>query len=150
MPGEFVLLAGLAVRAWSSAVRGIGADAEHHCTLGAKFLRDLRENASAVLAADTGGGLCGWGASVPHSNYISDLWVDPGFHRQGIGVRLLDGLMAQIMLGSFETARIGTHADNLPAIALYEKAGFTVEWRGEEWSESFGRTVEKVHMRASL
>lgn len=63
---------------------------------------------------------------------------------------MLDALMAQILLNGFDEAVIGTHADNLPAIKLYEKAGFQIEWLGEEWSESFSKTVAKVRMRAKL
>ena len=64
--------------------------------------------------------------------------------------RILDALMAQILLDGFDSVTIGTHADNLPAIGLYEKMGFRIEWRGEEASVSMGRVVEKVRMRATL
>ncbi|WP_346266363.1 GNAT family N-acetyltransferase [Brucella oryzae] len=150
LPGEFVFMAALAVRAWRSAAGDVALTAERQETLEAKFLCDLQENADGVLVAERGGTIVGWGASVPQSNYISDLWGDPPHHGQGIGTNLLDALMAQILLDGFDEVLIGTHADNLPAISLYKKAGFQIEWQGEEWSESFGKTVEKVRMRAKL
>ena len=150
LPGEFVFMAALAVKAWRIAARNVELTAERQHALEGKFLHDLQENADGVLLAERAGIIAGWGARVPHSNYISDLWVDPPFHGQGIGGQVLDALMAQILLDGFDEALIGTHADNLPAISLYKKAGFRIEWQGEEWSESFGSTVEKVRMRAKL
>ncbi|MCO7727419.1 MULTISPECIES: GNAT family N-acetyltransferase [Brucella/Ochrobactrum group] len=149
-PGEFVSMAALAVRAWRIAVRGVELTAERRQLLEAKFLRDLQDNAEGVLVAERTGTVVGWGARTLQTNYVSDLWVDPRCHGQGIGSQILDALMAQILLNGFDEAVIGTHADNLPAIKLYEKAGFQIEWLGEEWSESFSKTVAKVRMRAKL
>lgn len=110
----------------------------------------LHENADGVLVAERDGVAFGWGARIPKSNYIADLWIDLPYQGQGIGTRLLDALMAQILLDGFTEAEIGTHADNFRAIRLYEKMGFQIEWRGAEMSVSLGRSVEKVRMRAKL
>ncbi|MEJ5021892.1 GNAT family N-acetyltransferase [Ochrobactrum vermis] len=150
LPGEFVSMAALAVRAWRVAARNIELSSEGQDALEAKFQRDLHANKDCVLIAERAGIIAGWGARVPQSNYISDLWVDPRYHGQGIGRQLLDALMAQILLDGFDEAVIGTHADNLPALNLYKRAGFRIDWRGEEWSESIGRTVEKVRMCTKL
>lgn len=150
MPGEFVLMAELAVCAWQTAAREIVLTDESRSELRATFLRDLRENADGVFLAERSAEICGWGARVPKTNYISDLWIDPAHHGQGLGGALLDALMAQIVLNGFLDAEIGTHADNIPAIRLYEKFGFRIYQRSEEWSESFGRTVSKVRMRADF
>lgn len=150
MPGEFALMVEIAVRAWQAAAHEIVLTDESRSELQAKFLRDLRENTDGVLLAERSGEICGWGARVPKTNYVSDLWIAPAFHGQGVGGALLDALMAQIVLDGFVEAEIGTHADNFPAIGLYEKAGFRIYHRSEEWSECFGRTVEKVRMRIVL
>lgn len=150
LPGEFDSMAALAVRAWQIPASSALITDEKRLTLEAKFLRDLHENADGVLVAQSAGTILGWGAWVPSSNYISDLWIDPPYQGQGIGGQLLDALMAQILLDGFDAATIGTHADNLTAIGLYQKLGFTIDWRGEEWSESFDRSVEKVHLRRPL
>lgn len=149
-PGEFVFMAELAVNAWKTAALHIQLTDESRAVLKAKFLCDLRENADGVLVAELQSQISGWGARVPKSNYISDLWVDPAYHGQGLGGLVLNALMSQILLDGFAEAEIGTHADNLPAISLYRKAGFTIYQKQEEWSESFGREVEKVRMRVSL
>lgn len=150
MSGEFVLMAELAIRAWETAASDIELSDKSRSALLAKFLRDLHDNADGVLVALQGDQICGWGAYVPKSNYISDLWVDPSHHGQGIGSTLLDALMAQIVLDGFADAEIGTHANNFIAIGLYEKLGFKTYHRSEEWSESFGCNVEKVRMRIVL
>ncbi|MCL7999466.1 GNAT family N-acetyltransferase [Brucella sp. 21LCYQ03] len=143
-------MAELAVRAWQTAARNIMLTDESRSELQVKFLRDLHENADGVLLAERSGEICGWGACIPNLNYISDLWIDPAHHGQGFGGALLDALMAQILLNGFSDAEIGTHADNVRAIRLYEKFGFRIYQRGEEWSTSFERNVEKVRMRADL
>lgn len=148
--GEFVLMAELAVRAWQTAARDIALTDESRTMLQAKFLRDLHENTDGVLVVERSCEICGWGARVPKSSYISDLWIHPSHHGKGFGGVLLGALMAQIVLDGFLEAQIGTHADNLPAIGLYEKAGFRTYHRSEEWSESFGRTVEKIRMHVEL
>lgn len=150
MPGEFVFMAELAVRAWHIAAQDIVLTDHSRDVLEAKFLYDLKENAEGVLVAEYDGEICGWAARVPFSNYISDLWVDPAHHRRGIGTSLLDAIIAQIIVDGFDQADIGTHCDNIPAIRLYEGMGFKVHQSGGEWSESFGRTVEKVRMRIVL
>lgn len=150
MSGEFVLMAELAVCAWQTVAHNIQLTNESAAALKAKFRGDLHENADGALVAVQSDEICGWGASVPKSNYISDLWVDPAYHRQGIGGALLDALMAQIVMDGFTEAEIGTHADNSVAMGLYEKFGFKTYQRSEEWSVSFGRNVEKVRMRADL
>lgn len=149
-PGEFVLMADLAVRAWQTVARDITLTDESRLALQTKFLRDLHENADGVLLVERSSEILGWGAYVPNTNYISDLWVHPLHHGQGVGGALLDALMAQIILNGFSDAEIGTHADNFRAIGLYEKFGFHINQRGEEWSASFGCIVEKVRMRADL
>lgn len=149
-PGEFVLLAEIAVCAWQTAARDITLTDESRSELQVKFLRNLHENADGVLLAERSSEILGWGAYVPNTNYISDLWVHPLYHGQGVGGALLDALMAQIVLNGFSDAEIGTHADNLRAIKLYEKFGFRIYQHGEEWSASFGCIVEKVRMRADL
>ncbi len=147
---EFASMAALAVRAWLTAAPDIELTTERQEALEMEFQRDLLENANGVLAAYIGGTCTGWGARVPKSNYISDLWIDPPYQGQGFGSCILDALMAQIMLDGFNEARIGTHANNLTAIHLYKNMGFKIDWRGEEWSKSFGRSVEKVWMCAAL
>lgn len=150
LPGEFVFMAHLAARAWQNAVGAHALTDKRQNALADRFLRELSENPDGVLLIEREHELTGWGARIPATNYISDLWIDPNYHRQGQGCVLLDALLANIIYDGFDCAEIGTHADNLPAIALYEKTGFQVYWRGFEWSESCACEVEKIRMRLEL
>lgn len=115
-----------------------------------RFLRDLEEDHGGALVAGRNERILGWAMRVPQTNYISNLWVDPVCHRQGIGSALLDALMITILLDGFTDITIGTHADNQRAIALYAKKGFQIDRQFAEWSQSFGRVVQKLQLRCPL
>ena len=57
---------------------------------------------------------------------IENLAVDPCYFRQGWGTRLLQALLERV---EWRTATVETAAGNLPAVALYEKTGFSVSGR---------------------
>lgn len=161
-PGEASIqtrqtLAKLALRAWKiPALAGFEQGAlvdftdDDYQKVEAGFLDIVTQADAQVLIAERDGKIAGWGAITANTNYISDLWVDPDFHRQGIGRILMDAMMAEMFLSGWTEVTIGTHAKNLPAIALYERCGFAIYWREIEYSKSFGRDVEKVRMRAGL
>ena len=60
------------------------------------------------------------------SLYISNLCVDPSYRHMGIGAALLEKLLSE---HSDETVTLDVLADNVSAIALYEKAGFEAKSR---------------------
>ncbi|MFE2533632.1 GNAT family N-acetyltransferase [Streptomyces sp. NPDC059371] len=54
---------------------------------------------------------------------IDRVCVDPEWFRRGLARKMLDHLLAQLAPG--DKALVSTGADNRPAIALYERLGFT-------------------------
>ncbi|HEX9175226.1 ribosomal protein S18-alanine N-acetyltransferase [Mycobacterium sp.] len=66
-------------------------------------------------------GIARLGILPPHEYEIHTIGVDPAFHGQGIGRRLLDELLAFAGNG---TVFLEVRTDNAPAIALYRSAGF--------------------------
>ncbi len=56
--------------------------------------------------------------------HILNLCVDPDYQRQGIGARLLRGLLATAEVLDVETLFLEVRASNRAAIALYHKYGF--------------------------
>ncbi|GLZ37283.1 GNAT family N-acetyltransferase [Actinokineospora sp. NBRC 105648] len=52
---------------------------------------------------------------------VDRLCVDPGWFRRGLGTRLLGELLER----TTGAVTVSTGADNSPAVALYERAGFT-------------------------
>ncbi|WP_420962303.1 GNAT family N-acetyltransferase [Brucella sp. IR073] len=146
-------IAAVGCRAWISSFTQFEPDANEpgvRVRVEKVFRTFADEFYPSIRIAETAGIVLGWGARDTDADYISDLWIDPSFHRRGIGLALMDALLAEILLAGYPMARIDTHARNLPAIRLYERCGFEVVWRGQEWSESLGRNIEKVRMEMVL
>ena len=56
---------------------------------------------------------------------IMNVAVHPDFRRQGIAEKLIDMLILQLMECGSNSLTLEVRASNMPAIALYEKLGFT-------------------------
>lgn len=95
------------------------------------------DNPNAVLhVAHDGGRIIGmglWmqaraddGAGPPVDGlcHISMIFVEPGRWSEGIGTRVLLGVMAEARSRGFSRAQLWTHADNARAHRLYERHGF--------------------------
>ncbi|MCZ8315048.1 GNAT family N-acetyltransferase [Phreatobacter sp.] len=66
---------------------------------------------------------------MPDELYIDNLGVTPALHRQGIGRRLIEALMAEARRLGCREAWVATETDNRPARALYRRLGPTEETR---------------------
>ncbi|MBY3083887.1 GNAT family N-acetyltransferase [Rhizobium laguerreae] len=108
------------------------------------------ETKGEIFVAERGGTILGWGARENQSNYVSDLWVHPDHQGNGAGQALLLHLCELMAAEGLVTARLDTHARNEGAIRLYERCGFTIVWRGREFSKSMGVELEKVHLEKWL
>ncbi|MGO7032966.1 GNAT family N-acetyltransferase [Rhizobium ruizarguesonis] len=108
------------------------------------------ETKGEIFVAERDGTIVGWGARENHPNYVSDLWVHPEQHGRGAGRALLLHLCELMAAEGLATARLDTHARNQGAIRLYERCGFTIVWRGREFSKSMGVELEKVHLEKRL
>ncbi|WP_072638643.1 GNAT family N-acetyltransferase [Rhizobium leguminosarum] len=108
------------------------------------------ETKGEIFVAERGETIVGWGARENHPNYVSDLWVHPDYQGKGVGRALLLHLCELMASEGLATARLDTHAGNEGAIRLYERCGFTIIWRGREFSKSMGVSLEKVHLEKRL
>jgi mycothiol synthase len=52
--------------------------------------------------------------------------VDPDFHGQGLGKQLTLAGLDSIAARGVSTAMLFVDADNAPAVAMYERLGFTI------------------------
>lgn len=114
------------------------------------FLHFAQALYDQVVIAECDSQIVGWGARDTGLNYISDLWVDPPYQRQGIGRSILDVMLAQITLQGFKFALISTHQQNIAAMQLYLKCGFTIQEHYNEWSASLEKDVVKVRLALDL
>ena len=138
--------------AWKSsdAFKGVHLDAGVIERARAAFESFAPATEAKVFIAERGGELLGWAAQDAAPNYISDLWVRPDQQGKGVGRALLLHLVEVIRSTGHETATIQTQASNVGAIRLYERCGFTIIWRGIEYSKSLGVDLEKVHLEKAL
>ncbi len=108
------------------------------------------ETKGEIFVAERGETIVGWGARENEPNYMSDLWVHPDHQGKGVGRALLLHLCEVMASEGLAIARLDTHAGNEGAIRLYERCGFSIVWRGREFSESMGVELEKVHLEKRL
>lgn len=66
-------------------------------------------------------GIARLGRKVPYEYEIHTIGVDPAYHRQGVGKRMLTELLEHADGG---TVFLEVRTDNVPAISLYEDFGF--------------------------
>ncbi|MBB4290589.1 ribosomal-protein-alanine N-acetyltransferase [Rhizobium leguminosarum] len=109
-----------------------------------------KETIGEIFVAERGEMIIGWGARENEPNYVSDLWVHPDHQGKGVGRALLLHLCELMAAEGLATARLDTHAGNDGAIRLYQRCGFTIVWRGREFSKSMGVELEKVHLEKRL
>ncbi|MEZ2130321.1 MULTISPECIES: GNAT family N-acetyltransferase [unclassified Sinorhizobium] len=103
-----------------------------------------------VVVAEIDDCVVGWIAREDHPDHISDLWVDPGHQGRGIGSMLIEHVCARMASSGIKAARIDTHANNSGAIRLYERCGFQIVWRGEDYDQALAVILQKVHLKKVL
>ena len=91
------------------------------------FLAELKAKHIRYVAARDGDKLVGYagiarlGRNKPYEYEIHTVGVDPAYHGQGIGKRMLTDLLDHAEGG---TVFLEVRTDNVPAISLYESFGF--------------------------
>lgn len=58
---------------------------------------------------------------------ISDVYVCEDYRRQGIGLRIMHALIAEARRAGYGCIELTCLANNIPALTLYRKLGFTVK-----------------------
>jgi ribosomal-protein-alanine N-acetyltransferase len=96
-----------------------------------EMLRDVQSSASVVvcaLAREHNDTLTGYvhGRVVADEAEILHLAVCPSRRRQGLGRRLLDEFTRRARERGASTVYLEVRPSNAPALALYERAGFTL------------------------
>lgn len=146
----------LAFASWDSSMRHI-LDVENEEMQGAEraalelsFQLFCINAAPSITVAEGEGVLMGWAAREQMSDYISDLWVAPGYQRQGVGRALLYAVEQDIFRAGHDVSVLETHAQNGGAIRFYAREGYTIIWRGIKFSRLLGQRIEKVRMEKQL
>lgn len=84
--------------------------------------------------------------TIPNQRiYISRLIVKKEYRNQGIGRILIDYILEKIKEMGYKEATIGVDKDNLSALHLYQKKGFTnVIFEGEDEYGEFYKLMKEI------
>lgn len=109
----------------------------------------LTEHRMAALDGD--GRVLGWAAVVPVSDRCAyagvvehSVYVDPGARGRGVGLALLQALLASTDAAGIWTVQSGIFPENTASLALHIKAGFRIVGTRERLGRHRGRWRDVV------
>ena len=121
------------------------------------WLAGKRADGFPVLAAKLDGEVAGYasyGAFRAWDGYLhtveSSVYVRPDFHRQGVGGRLLSGLIERARNQHLHVMVAAIGAENAPSITLHARLGFREVGRLPQIGAKFGRWLDLVLMQLIL
>jgi phosphinothricin acetyltransferase len=116
-----------------------------------------RSGARAVLVAEEGGEVCGFGSLSPwrdrpaYATTVEDsVYVHRDHHRQGIGRLLLEELVATATRHGFHACMARIVGGHEASIALHQRCGFEVVGTEREVGRKLGRWLDVVVMERFL
>jgi len=158
-PGDELAVAGVHVRAWQTAYRGLLPDA---------YLDGLRADDRArrytfaltdpahpqTIVAEVGDAILGFATTapsqdVPDAGELAALHVDPAAWRRGIGTALIAAARARLVEHGFAAAVLWLLLGNERAARFYETDGWLVE-PARRTAEVWGVRVDEVLYRRAL
>jgi GNAT superfamily N-acetyltransferase len=159
-PAEAMEVAGVHVRAWQRAYRGLlpdrsldglrPADRAAHYTFG----RSQPDSPSTIVASKDGA-ICGFatgparGEADPEVGELLALYVDPGSWGMGVGRRLVSEARARLAEGGFAEAILWVLAGNERAERFYRADGWMPDGARRQ-EEIWGVTADEVRYRRVL
>ncbi len=116
------------------------------------FVLDMIENGHPQVVAVAGGDVVGWcdirrypQPTHAHCGTLG-MGIIPGYREKGLGTRLIRAAIGQARDRGFHRVELHVHADNLRAIALYEKVGFVREGLARDAVRIDGRYIDSIGM----
>jgi RimJ/RimL family protein N-acetyltransferase len=116
------------------------------------FIRDMTANGNPQVVAVENGRVVGWcdirrHPHVTHAHCGSlGMGVVPGFRDRGLGTLLITAALDLARQRGMHRVELHVHADNIRAIALYEKVGFQREGVARDAVKIDGRLIDAVGM----
>ena len=127
-----------------------------NCEFTEKFRREIEVGNRVVFVYKIKGNFIGEIAYVFNTNdtdytipnqriYISRLIVKKEYRNQGIGSILIDHILEEIKKMGYKEATIGVDKDNLSALHLYQKKGFTnILFDGKDEYGEFYKLMKEI------
>ena len=116
-----------------------------------------RSGARAVLVAEDGGEVCGFGSLSPwrdrpaYATTVEDsVYVHRAHQGQGVGRRLLSELVATATAHGFHACMARIVGGHQASIALHQRCGFELVGTEREVGRKFGRWLDVVLMERLL
>jgi phosphinothricin acetyltransferase len=110
-----------------------------------------------VIVAELGGRVVGWGSLSPfrgRSAYRftveNSVYVDHAERRRGVGLALMEELIARARSIGYRTIIAGIDADQPGSLALHARLGFEPAARLVEVGYKFGRWLDVVYLQLML
>ena len=110
-----------------------------------------------VTVADVSGAVVGWGAlsrfhtrSAYRFSTENSIYVDPAWHRQGIGGRLLADLLERARAAGHHTIVAGIDGEQQASLAIHAKFGFERVAQLREVGFKFNRWLDVIYMQVVL
>jgi ribosomal-protein-alanine N-acetyltransferase len=113
------------------------------------FLPRLETGAAGFLVAIVADALAGLSAREK-PDVLSDLWVDPGFHRRWVGKELLDTTIKHAAKDGIRVISLEVLSANRRAAAFYERNGFKVVWQEMRFDKALAIDLDKTGMERVL
>lgn len=143
-------LAAIGVRAWRVASSALGLTAILEANAEEAFAGFTQASWHLILVAERHGVAVGWAARENSGDMISDFWVDPRHHGQGIGGALLEAVEQQVLAAGFPSIKLESHADNERALAFFRKHAYGVSWLSMKYARKLDREVQTIGLRKQL
>ena len=120
--------------------------------------QSVQEKGLPFLVAEVAGKITGYAYASPYRpragyrfTLEDSVYLHPEFSKQGIGLQLLQELLAQSgALGYREMIAVIGDSANLASIRLHERAGFVEVGVFRNIGFKFGRYLDSVYMQAQL
>ena len=116
-----------------------------------------RSPAHPVVVAELGGEVAGWGSLSPWNKrcgYVrtveASVYVRDGLHRRGIGLAVLNDLIARARAAGHHTVIGGACTEQAASLALQERLGFVRVACFREVGRKFGRWLDVDYMQLVL
>jgi ribosomal protein S18 acetylase RimI-like enzyme len=168
-PGDAGSVAGIHVRAWQAAYRGLMPDAwidemtvERRTDRWVAILSESGEHGATLVGDDPQAGVVGFCSVTfpsrdedagPSTAEISALYIEPSQWRSGVGRALLGEALTRLRAAEWDDVTLWVLAGNAQALAFYERFGFApdgaeIEHVPSDVGESAG--LQAYRLRAPL
>jgi phosphinothricin acetyltransferase len=110
-----------------------------------------------VIVAEDAGSVVGWGSLSPFRDRSAyrftvenSVYVDAAAHRRGIGLAIMEELIARARSIGYRTIIAGIDADQPASVALHARLGFEPAARLNQVGFKFGRWLDVIYLQLML